>query len=250
MKLPEERCFHFPDGTSASSLDELRDKIETISYDTFYHHVDHSKNDFASWIRYVLKDERLADELEKVESIVETVEILNDYLHPKGTKKHLDAQDDMQSKIEAQIGFSVDKLQEPAPPTEPAPEMAEAEDQERAADEQEEPTPEGEPATQEPAEPAEEIAEPMPEQPESTQDVNEEIERIRTRIGLQEQHNVQDIREKIGLDQSRHYRRQEGEKKEIESFHEDMTKLIVKDFIWGMLFGLVIGFLLARMLGI
>lgn len=99
---PEEQ-FHFKDGSRIASLDELRDKIERISYDEFYHHVTGSRNDFANWIRYVLKDPQLADQLEKVDSIVETVELLNDYLQPKPKRESFSSPEistDIQSRIE------------------------------------------------------------------------------------------------------------------------------------------------------
>lgn len=97
MDIPYEKQFHFGNGTAAASLDELRDKIEDLSYQEFYHHVNSEKNDFASWIRHVLQDGALAADLEKVTSMVETVEIINDYLNPRPPEA---SRDDIQSKIE------------------------------------------------------------------------------------------------------------------------------------------------------
>jgi hypothetical protein len=87
MDIPHERRFHFGDGTSAGSADELRKKVEGMSYYEFYRHVNPGKNDFANWVRHVLKEEQLAQDLEKVTSIVETVEILNDHAHPLSLKE-------------------------------------------------------------------------------------------------------------------------------------------------------------------
>jgi len=98
MDIPHEKQFHFADGTSIGSIDALRDKLESISYQEFYTHVNAEKNDFANWIRHVFKDERLADDLQKVTSIVETVEIINDYLVPRPL-----ATGDLQSQIEDQV---------------------------------------------------------------------------------------------------------------------------------------------------
>jgi hypothetical protein len=100
MELPFERRFHFRDGTSVSTLEELKEKLERINYQEFYHHVNTQKNDFASWIRHILKEEPIADDLLKVTSIVETVEILNDHLHPRPITQ---ARADMQSKIEDDV---------------------------------------------------------------------------------------------------------------------------------------------------
>lgn len=196
MDLPYEKQFHFPDGTSAKNLNELKEKIETISYGGFYHHVGEGKNDFANWVRHVLKDSQLASQLERVDSIVETVEVLHDYLHPSMAQKHLQDQDDLQSHIERDILEIKSFVNEPeAPlemPTEPTPELPEMHEQ----------------ITQESA-----LSKP------------EEIEEIHT-----------------------HPRQESEEKKELHDFHEDIGKIIIKDFIWGFLAGVFIGFVLARML--
>jgi hypothetical protein len=100
MDIPHEKQFHFRDGTAIASLEQLKAKIESVSYQEFYHHVNTQKNDFASWVRYVLHDERLADDLQKVTSIVETVEIINDHLHPRPVEM---PRIDVQSKIELDV---------------------------------------------------------------------------------------------------------------------------------------------------
>jgi len=100
MDVPYEKQFHCKDGTSIGSLEQLKAKLESISYQDFYHHVNTEKNDFASWVRHVLKDERLADDLQKVTSIVETVEIINDHMHPLPA---IAPRHDTQSRIEENI---------------------------------------------------------------------------------------------------------------------------------------------------
>lgn len=100
MDVPYEKQFHFHDGTAAASLEDLATRLQAISYQEFYRHVNPDKNDFASWIRHVLKEEALADELERVTSIVETVEIINDFLHPPPV---LQPRTDLQSRIQHEI---------------------------------------------------------------------------------------------------------------------------------------------------
>lgn len=117
LDIPYEKQFHFADGSAVGSLDQLRDRIENISYQEFYHHVNAEKNDFASWIRHVLKDEKLAGDLEKVTSIVETVEILTDYLNPRPATMQ---SDDIQSKIEEQNEIHPPMDVEHVPTTTPA----------------------------------------------------------------------------------------------------------------------------------
>jgi hypothetical protein len=100
MGIPFEKRFHFRDGSSVGSLEELREKIETVSYQEFYHHVNADKNDFANWIQHVMNNERLATDLRHVTSIVETVEIINDHLHPRPVAA---PQTDLQSQIEKSV---------------------------------------------------------------------------------------------------------------------------------------------------
>lgn len=100
MDLPPEKQFHFHDGTSVASIDALQRKLQSISYQDFYRHVNPDKNDFASWVRHVFRDEHLAEEMDQVTSIVETVEILNDYLHPRPITAPAT---DIQSRIEATV---------------------------------------------------------------------------------------------------------------------------------------------------
>ncbi len=116
MDIPHEKQFHFSDGSSVASLDELRNRIEHLSYQEFYKHVNAEKNDFASWVRHVLQDPKLASDMEKVSSIVETVEILNDYLHPRAAT----AVGDIQSQIEEQQDVHPPMDLEEVPTTRPA----------------------------------------------------------------------------------------------------------------------------------
>ena len=119
MDIPHEKQFHFADGTAIASLDALRDKLESVSYQEFYEHVNAEKNDFANWVEHVLQDKNLAEDMRKVTSIVETVEILNDYLHPHPQG------DDIQAKIEEEE--DVHPPVEEVPTTEPSPEVTDDE---------------------------------------------------------------------------------------------------------------------------
>ncbi len=100
MDIPFEKRFHFADGVSAGNLEELKLKLEKISYSEFYNHVNAEKNDFANWVKHVLDDEHLAADLRSVNSIVETVEIIEDHLHPR---QIFVSRQDIQSKIEDKV---------------------------------------------------------------------------------------------------------------------------------------------------
>jgi hypothetical protein len=113
-KIPWEKRFHFGDGTSAKSLSELKAKIETISYDEFYHHVNSEKNDFANWVEHVIENKELADKLRAVSSIVETVELLNEAISPFEAEGG-EQEEDLQAHIEEQLFSELPPAMEEVP---------------------------------------------------------------------------------------------------------------------------------------
>ena len=249
--LEQEKQFHFRDGTSISSLDALKEKIETISYNEFYHHVNSTRNDFANWVRYVLKDDSLADALDKTTSIVETVEVMNDYLHPRAHKSH----DDMQSKIEESLGIDLEEPQrdETNQGFDEVPQMSH-----ESTNQEDNYIPEMYQETTIQADESPQLNE-LEELPVVPQETSNQ-EQTPTQKLAQEQ--VQEIKQDVASETksemspsqesefSHHYKRSGDEKKELKEFHHNLDKIIVKDFIWGMFFGLVLGFIIARMLSL
>src|SRR3989338_6705055 len=67
-KLPEHHYFFLKTGESIKSLTELQQKIAWIDQDTFSHHVNDYKNDFANWIKEVLKDAELAEKVKAIKT--------------------------------------------------------------------------------------------------------------------------------------------------------------------------------------
>lgn len=193
MDIPHEKHFHFRDGTAVGSLDGLKEKLEGIGYQEFYHHVNDEKNDFANWVRHVLDEEALADDLEKVTSIVETVEILENHLHPRPLEE---TSEDLQTKIEDEIGVHV--------PVEDVPTTA----------------------------------------PQET-----------TQIEVLEEHEHDHGEPDDVLDEDAHEDSRPHHAEHAQATHDehvltqhDYTKLIVKDFMYGLIFGLIIGLILGRIL--
>ena len=64
--VPDEKRFHCHDGTILNNIYDLKTALGTISADTYSHHVNEGKNDFARWVREVLGDDKLAKDLAKM----------------------------------------------------------------------------------------------------------------------------------------------------------------------------------------
>ena len=210
MDIPYEKQFHFKDGSSAADIEQLKKKVEGISYQEFYHHVNTQKNDFSSWIRHVLHEEQLADDLQKVTSIVETVEILADYTRPRSA---LVSHADVQSRIEDQL------FAHPLP--------TETNDKQLVVETVPTTTP---------------IA--------TTKEGKSEMldfKIIEEKIGGEEGFNPQVSEELFGIEQTKHG----SQPVQRSTMHDqDATRMIVKDFMYGLIFGLILGLILGRILSL
>ena len=63
-----ERCFWVNNGPVLSNLDELYKALSEMKKETFTHHVNAEKNDFAAWVKEVSGDQKLAEDLLRVKS--------------------------------------------------------------------------------------------------------------------------------------------------------------------------------------
>ena len=61
-----ENYFVLVTGVPLKNLKELANKLEHMNDWVFRHHVNHERNDFSNWIRYVLKEDELAEEIEDI----------------------------------------------------------------------------------------------------------------------------------------------------------------------------------------
>lgn len=66
--VPKDKTFRTYLGPEIENLYGLADALETISNDSFNHHVTSQKNDFANWIRDVIKDEELANSVATIKN--------------------------------------------------------------------------------------------------------------------------------------------------------------------------------------
>lgn len=60
-----EQCFWTTNGIIVADLIGLRDLLHSISDEVFHHHVTKDRNDFADWVKAILKDAELAAALRR-----------------------------------------------------------------------------------------------------------------------------------------------------------------------------------------
>ncbi|MFH0914448.1 MAG: hypothetical protein V1849_04065 [Chloroflexota bacterium] len=63
--VPEQYVFWCSDGRTLRNLKELEEALVTMTDDTFAYHSNEQKSDFASWVKDIIGDEQLADELRR-----------------------------------------------------------------------------------------------------------------------------------------------------------------------------------------
>ncbi len=63
-KVPEEYVFWCCDGSIYRDMKELAEGLAAMSDDIFARHANSEKNDFSNWLRDVIKDEKLAKDLQ------------------------------------------------------------------------------------------------------------------------------------------------------------------------------------------
>ena len=61
--VPAEYAFWCNDGCIIKSMRELKEALEQISDATYIYHANAEKNDFSTWVKDVLLDEKLAWDL-------------------------------------------------------------------------------------------------------------------------------------------------------------------------------------------
>ena len=63
--VPQDKVFWFHDGRMAKNLDELATTLREMPEETFQYHATGDKNDFSNWVRGVVGDVTLANQLQK-----------------------------------------------------------------------------------------------------------------------------------------------------------------------------------------
>ncbi len=66
--VPEEYQFWAKDGTTIRNVEQLAEAIKNMEEDTFKHHSNKEKTDFSNWLKDIVGDEKLANDLMKNKS--------------------------------------------------------------------------------------------------------------------------------------------------------------------------------------
>lgn len=66
--MAENKTFYSSDGNTFSTLKAFTRNLQTMDEDTFTSHVNEEKNDFANWMQFALKEEKLAKKVEELKS--------------------------------------------------------------------------------------------------------------------------------------------------------------------------------------
>ena len=76
--VSDEKRFYCHDGIILNNVYELKSAIEKMNHACYSYHVTDEKNDFARWVREVLGDDKLANDLVKAPSKKEAVITVKD----------------------------------------------------------------------------------------------------------------------------------------------------------------------------
>lgn len=63
--VPEEYVFRCRNGHILRNLKELGDEFNIMPDESYVFHANAEKNDFTNWLRDIIKDEKLANDLQK-----------------------------------------------------------------------------------------------------------------------------------------------------------------------------------------
>ncbi|MBI2659453.1 hypothetical protein HYX05_05140 [Candidatus Woesearchaeota archaeon] len=58
-----EQCFWVNNGPILKNMEELANALPDMSNETFHHHVSSEKNDFSNWLKDIIGDNKLANDL-------------------------------------------------------------------------------------------------------------------------------------------------------------------------------------------
>lgn len=98
-----ENYFYVANGAVLKDLNETLSELKSMSPETFMHHVNQEKNDFANWINFVLNDSKLANKISSVKDQSEMASIIHNALNSKPKKASKSKKKDIISSIKKRI---------------------------------------------------------------------------------------------------------------------------------------------------
>ncbi len=74
--VPEEYVFRCHNGHILRNLEELANELKTITPEDYSFHANTEKNDFTNWVRDIIKEERLAGDLQKAQNQAQAIKLV------------------------------------------------------------------------------------------------------------------------------------------------------------------------------
>jgi predicted RNA-binding protein with PUA-like domain len=74
--VPEQHTFYCCDGCRIWNIRDLLSELLNMSDDTFSYHSNREKKDFSNWVRDVIGDKKLAEDLAKAKGHLEAINVM------------------------------------------------------------------------------------------------------------------------------------------------------------------------------
>jgi hypothetical protein len=74
--VPAEYVFRCQDGHIYGDMKELADGLSVMSDETYTYHSNLEKQDFSNWVRNIIKDEQLANDLARTTSRLQATHVV------------------------------------------------------------------------------------------------------------------------------------------------------------------------------
>lgn len=80
--MAEDKTFYANDGNRFSSLKAFAKALKSMPSHVYEHHVNTDKNDFAAWIKFSMKNEKLSERIEgQIDKLEMELEVLRHLVH-------------------------------------------------------------------------------------------------------------------------------------------------------------------------